>query len=177
VVRIADGKTLADHLGSCGYVSPVVRDGVVYFIDRTMSAVQLPQQADDKIEGKELWCEDLEGDFFASPVVDDGRVYAVDRVANYYVIDARTGRTVLKKTLDLPPAGRSDGPNVYPSPCLAGKHLFVGNDSGDTVLIEPGDQATVVGTNSLGAGSGGTPTFSGKRIFVRGGKLLYSIGE
>lgn len=177
VVRLADGKILADQLGSCGYVSPVVHDGVAYFIDRTMSAVQLPETAGDKIEGKELWCEDLEGEFFASPLIHDGRVYAVDRAANYYVIDARTGKTVLKKTLDLPPAGRSDGPNVYPSPCLAGKHLFVGNDAGDAVLIEPGDQAAVAGTNSLGAGSGGTPAFSGKRMFVRGGKFLYCIGE
>jgi outer membrane protein assembly factor BamB len=177
VVRIADGKTLADQLGSCGYVSPVVHDGVVYFIDRTMSAVQLPEKAGDKIEGKELWCEDLEGEFFASPLVHDGRVYAVDRAANYYVIDARTGKTVLKKTLDLPPAGRTDGPHVYPSPCLAGKRIFVGNDAGDTALIEAGDQATVAGTNSLGAGSGGTSTFSGTRILIRGGKLLYCIGE
>jgi outer membrane protein assembly factor BamB len=177
VVRVADGKTLAERLGSCGYVSPVVHDGVVYFIDRTMSAVQLPEKAGDEMEGKELWCEDLEGDFFASPLVCGGRVYAVDRAANYYVIDARTGKTLMKKTLDLPPAGRTDGPNVYSSLCLAGKHVLVGNDAGDMALLEPGDRAAVAGTNSLGAGSGATPTFSGKRMFVRGGKLLYCIGE
>ncbi len=177
VVRVADGKILADRLGSCGYVSPVVHNGVVYFIDRTMSAVQLPEKAGDEIEGKELWCEDLDGDFFASPLVYGGRVYAVDRAANYYVIDARTGKTVVKKSLDLPTPARSDGPNVYASPCLAGKHVLVGNDAGDTALVEPGDQATVAATNSLGAGSGATPTFRGKRMFVRGGKLLYCIGE
>jgi outer membrane protein assembly factor BamB len=177
LVRVADGKTLADQLGNCGYCSPVLSNGVVYFIDRTMTAVQLPEKAGDRIECRELWCEDLEGDFFASPLIHDGRVYAVDRAANYYVIDARTGKTILKKTLDLPPAGRIGAPNVYPSPCLAGKHLFVGNDAGDTALLEPGDQATVVETNSVGAGSGGTPTFCGKRMFVRGGKLLYCIGE
>ena len=177
VVRVADGTTLAERLGSCGYVSPVVHAGVVYFIDRTMSAVELPGKAGDKIEGKELWCEDLDGEFFASPLVYDGRVYAVDRAANYYVIDARTGKIVVKKTLDLPPAGRTDGPHVYPSLCLAGNRVLVGNDAGDTAFLEPGAQATVAGTNSLGAGSGATPAFSGKRMFVRGGKLLYCIGE
>ena len=45
------------------------------------------------------------------------------------------------------------------------------------MFLKPDDQGTVVGTNSLPGGSGGTPTFSGKRMFVRGGKLLYCIGE
>ena len=116
--------------------------------------------------------------FYASPLIDEGRVYAVDRAANYYVIDAATGKTVLQKTLDLPPAGRVESPNVYPSICLAGKHLFVGNDAGETMLLQPGDRGTVVAaTNSLPGGSGATPTFSGQRMFVRGGKLLYCIGR
>ena len=50
VVRLADGKILATDLGNCGYTSPVVLGGVVYFIDRDMSAVQLPEKAGDQIE-------------------------------------------------------------------------------------------------------------------------------
>jgi outer membrane protein assembly factor BamB len=177
LVRLADGKVLASDLGNCMYTSPVVRGRVVYFIDASITAVQLPEKADDQVKVKELWYEDLGGDFYASPVVHGGRVYTVDRSANYYVIDAGTGKTVLKKTLELPPAGGREGPNVYPSPCLAGERLFVGNDAGETVLLQPGDQGTEVGSNRLPAGSGGTPAFRGKRMYVRGGKLLYCIGE
>jgi outer membrane protein assembly factor BamB len=130
VVRVADGKTLATDLGLCGYTSPIVLGGVVYFIDRDMSAVRLPEKAGERMEGQELWFRGLEGEFYASPLVHDGRVYAVDRAANYYVIDAASGKTLLKETLELPPAGRADGPNIYPSICLAGKHIFVGNDAG-----------------------------------------------
>jgi hypothetical protein len=54
--------------------------------------------------------------------------------------------------------------------------LFASNDAGDTLLLEPGDQGTVVGTNSLPRGSGATPTFSGKRMFIRSGNLIYCIG-
>ena len=176
VVRVADGEILAADLGNCMYTSPVVQGRIVYFIDGAMTAVELPEKAGDTIECKELWYGELSGNFYASPVIDGGRLYTVDRAANYYVLDAATGKTVLQKTLDLPPAGRTEGPSVYPSVCLAGKHLFVGNDAGETLLLLPGDQGTVAGSSSLPAGSGATPTFSGKRMLVRGGKLLYCIG-
>ena len=176
VVRLADGKTLASDLGNCTYTSPVVQGRVVYFIDRSMSAVLLPETAGDAIEGKELWYEERDGVFYASPVIHDGRIYAVDRAANYFVLDAKTGKTVLSKTLDLAPAGRQESPNVYPSVCLAGKRLLLGNDAGEAIFIEPGDKGTALGAASLPVGSGATPAFSGKRMFVRGGELLYCVG-
>ena len=176
IVRVADGKTLATGLGNCGYTSPIVLRGVVYFIDREISAVQLPEKAGDKIDCRELWADELSGEFFASPLVYGGRVYTVDRAADCYVIDAATGKTLLKKTLEMPPAGRSESPNIYPSICLAGKHLLICNDAGDATLLEPGDRLPVVARNSLPGGSGGTPTLSGQRMFLRCGKVLYGLG-
>ena len=175
VVRVADGKTLAADLGNCMYTSPVVHDGIVYFIDGTMTAARLPEKAAERIECKELWISDLDGEFFASPVVHGGRVYTVDKAARYYVVDASTGRTVLNKKLALAPAIRADSASAYPSLCLAGKHLFIGNDAGDTIVLEPGDAGVAVGSGSLPGGSGGTLAFSGRRVFARGGKLLYCL--
>ena len=177
VVRVADGKVLAADVGNCGYTSPVVAGRVVYFLDRFTSAVELPDKAADAIQPKELWNEEHDGNFYASPVVHGGRLYAVDRAANYLVLDAATGKTLLAKTLDLPPAGGDGRPNVYPSLCLAGRHLFVGNDAGDTLVLEPDDQGTARGTHSIPGGSGATPTFSGRRMFLRSGNFLYCIGE
>ncbi len=176
IVRVADGKILATGLGPCGYTSPVVTDGTVYFVDRDMSAVKLPETAGEQIEGRELWYEPLDGEFYASALIYDGRIYAVDREANYYVIDAATGKTILAKTLELA-VDRADGPNVYPSICLAGKQIFVGNDAGKSILLEPGDKPAVVGVNWLPGGSGATPTFCGRRMFLRSGTFLYCIGQ
>jgi outer membrane protein assembly factor BamB len=176
VVRVADGQVLASDLGNCMYTSPVVQGRVVYFVDGAMTAVELPEKAGETIEGRELWYADLSGQFYASPVIEGGRIHTVDRAANYYVIDAATGKTIQKRTLDLPPAGRVHGPSVYPSLCLAGGRLYVGNDAGNTVLLPLGDAGAAIATNTLPAGSGGTPAFSGTRMFVRGGKLLYCIG-
>jgi len=176
VVRLADGKVLAADLGNCMYTSPVVQGRVVYFIGASITAVEFPDKADDPIKGRELWYAELDGEFYASPVVHDGRIYTVDRAANYFVIDAATGKTLLKKTLEMPPAGRSEAPNVYPSICLAGKRLLICNDAGDATLLEPGDQGSVVARNALPGGSGGTPTLSGQRMFLRCGKVLYGLG-
>ena len=175
-VRASDGALLASDLGRCAYSSPLVQGRIVYFIDKSISAVQLPEKAGDQIEGKELWFEDLSGEFYASPVIHDGRIYAVNRSAEFFVIDAKTGKTRLQKTLDLPPAGGTATPNVYPSVCLAGKRLFVGNDAGEAIMLELGDEGKAVEVNSLPAGSGSTPVFADRRIYVRGGKILYCIG-
>jgi outer membrane protein assembly factor BamB len=175
-VRVSDGALLASDLGRCAYSSPLVQGNIVYFIDKSISAVRLPEKSADQFEGKELWFEDLSGEFYASPIIHDGRIYAVNRSAEFFVIDAKTGKTQLQKTLDLPPAGRTTTPNVYPSICLAGKHLFVGNDAGEAVMVELGNEGKAGEVNSLPAGSGSTPVFADKRIYVRGGRLLYCIG-
>ena len=177
IVRVADGRTLATDLGNCMYTSPVVQNGTVYFIDGDMVAVRLPEKAADTIECRELWAASLPGDFYASPVIQGERIHTMDKAAKYYVIDAHTGKTLLNQQLELTPAARRDSAHVYPSLCLAGKHLFASNDAGDTMLLDPGEDATPVAVNRLPGGSGGTPAFSGKRLFIRSGKLLYCIGE
>jgi outer membrane protein assembly factor BamB len=175
VVRVADGKVLATDLGNCMYTSPVVQGRVVYFVDGSMSAVQLPDRAAEQVECKELWSGELAGGFFASPLVHGGRLYTVNKAAKYHVIDAATGKVVLSKKLEFGAAAGADGASVYPSPCLAGKHLFVGNDAGQTLVVEPGDQGVAIGAGSLPGGSGATPAFSGRRVFVRGGTLLHCL--
>ncbi len=88
------------------------------------------------------------------------------------MIDANTGKTIFHKTFEF---SRPDSANVYPSPCLAGTSLFIGNDAGETLIVQPSEQSAVVALSSLPHGSGATPTFSGHRMFIRGGKLLYCI--
>jgi outer membrane protein assembly factor BamB len=172
VVRVADGKMLASDLGNCMYASPLVQGRVVYFVEGAMTAVQLPEQPGDQIECKELWSGELTGDFFASPVFHGGRLYAIDKAGNFYVLDAPTGKTVRSQKLQW---ARAENANVYPSLCLAGKHLFAGNDAGETLLLQPGEPAGVAGANSLPHGSGATPVFRGKRLYLRGDKFLYCI--
>ena len=178
LVRVSDGKILADTLGATSYVTPVIQDGVAYFIHAVASAVQLPDKIGDTVQTKELWSEELEGEFFASPVVHAGLVHIVNSDALYYVLDAKTGKTVLKEPLKLPPAGEHSATVlVYPSLALAGKHLFVGNNAGDTAVLNPGPKLQEEKLNSLPQGSGASYSFSGSSIFMRSGQMLYCVGK
>jgi hypothetical protein len=58
---------------------------------------------------------------------------------------------------------------------LAGKHLYLSNDIGQTLVLQPGKEYREVKRNSLDAGAAGSPAFDGKRMFVRGGESLYCI--
>ena len=175
VVRVADGRILAADLGNCMYTSPVVENGVAYFMDGAMTALRLPGKAADDLECQELWSGELTGEFFASPLVEEGRIHLVDKTGQYYVVDGRTGKTMLSRKLEFSPAEGSGHASAYPSPCRAGGKLFVGNDAGEMIILEPGAAGRVVGRGSLPGGSGGTATFKQGRIFVRGGKFLYCL--
>lgn len=175
VVRVADGKTLASDLGTCTYTSPVVQGRNVYFLDGMLSAVQLPETVEEPFECRELWAGDLEGEFFASPLIKDGRIHLVDKAAKHYVIDGRSGKTILSRVLELAAAQPDSKASVFSSPCLAGKRLFISDDSGQTIVQETADEDAAISKNALPAGSGGTPTFSGKRMFTRGGEFLYCL--
>jgi outer membrane protein assembly factor BamB len=175
VVRVTDGKTLAADLGNCMYASPVVEDRVAYFIDGRMTAVRLPEKCGEAIECKELWSGELDGDFFASPLVHGGRVHTIDKTGMYQVIDAGTGKVLLKKPIEFSAQKDAGAASAYPSLCLAGKAIFAANDAGKTVVLEPGEGGVIVGSGSLPGGSGGTPAFGGRRAFVRGGSILYCL--
>ncbi len=179
-VRLSDGKVLASELGTLKYATPLVRDGIVYFIGYDSKAIELPAQAGDKLVAKELWTAELEGDFFSSPVLRDGLLYTVNDAGMLYVLDAKTGKVVAERELDIPNASGRPGTlpaHIYPSIVLAGNHLFVFNDIGTCLVLEPGRDPKPVGKNSLPDGAPGTPVFVGKHIFVRGGEHVYCIGQ
>jgi len=179
-VRVADGKVLATGIGELKYGTPYVRDGVAYFIGYDAKAVRLGPIAGEKLETKDLWTAELEGEFFSSPVWHDGLLTIANDAGMLYVLDAKTGKTAVEKELEIPNASGKPGvppAHIYPSLVLAGKHLFVFNDIGTCLVLEPGRELKQAARNSLPEGAPGTAVFAGKRIFVRGGENLYCIGE
>jgi outer membrane protein assembly factor BamB len=180
-VRAADGRILARKLASTTYTSPIVHQGVVYFIDASAAAFRLPEQPGDTIRPEKLWdSDDLEGEFFASPVYHEGMIYTVANEGTFYALEARTGRLVYKKELDLRSAGGQPGrppANLYPSVTLAGKRLLVGNDAGETLVLQPGEQYKEAGRNTIDNGSGASFVPDGDRLFLRAGAMLYCIGS
>ena len=181
IVRVADGTILAADLGGLRFASPIVHDGTVYLIQTGSSAQRFTAATPDKWAAKQLWDQELEGTFYASAVCDKGLIYAVANEYKFTILDASDGKILAARDFDFPiSTGRpanAEAANMYPSITLAGNHLFVFNDQGDALVLEPGKQYRELKRNHLGEGHGGVPTFDGKHIYLRSGQNLYCIGE
>ena len=173
IVRVSDGAVLASTDGTVNFASPMVHDNMVYFMDASSIALQLPEKVTDKLQVKKLWEVSLEGTFYASSVVAKGLIFSVNEQGNLFIVDAKDGKTLVNKEL---PFSTKNAP-IYGSPTLAGKYVFINNTSGETLVIEAAREYKEVRLNSLGEGSGSAPIFDGKRMFMRGGDKIYCIGE
>jgi outer membrane protein assembly factor BamB len=169
MIRVADGKILADKLGACGDNAPILHDKIAYFIAGGSKAVRLPASPTGKVDS--LWkCNLKGGDYwFASPVYHDGLIYAINGNCNYSVVDAQTGKLVYANKLDF-------GGRVYPSISLAGDFIYISSDNGTTVVLEPGRTYKEIARNSLETFRSSL-VFEGRRMYVRTLKHLWCIGE
>ncbi len=176
VVRASDGKKLTEKktkISKLSFGSPVVLDGVVYFSERGGAAIKLPAKVGEKFVGEKVW-EGLKikGDrYYASSLVHDGLIYAITRYGQLTVVDAKTGETVYTQKCKLPKKAE-----VYSSITLAGKYVYVSIDSGVTIVLAPGREYKEVAVNQLETFRS-CPVFAGKRMYIRGYKNLYCIGE
>jgi len=169
IIRVADGHRLAKEIINLNLASPIVEDGIVYFIQYDGSAFRLAA-SEDGVEPELLWkTTPKDSRYFSSPVILDGLIYAINDVKDFSVIDASTGIIIYEKTLDL-----SEG-TVYPSITLAGEFLFISSDNGATLVLKPGRQYQEVARNTLEPYRS-TPTFGDCQMIVRGLENLYCIG-
>jgi outer membrane protein assembly factor BamB len=173
IVRVADGSILASTDRMAKFASPIVHDGVVYFMDTCLSALQLPDKVAGKLQVKQLWEASLEGEVYASPVYANGLLFTVNDQGTLYIVDGKDGKVLVTKELPF----ESQGVLIYSSPPAAGGYIFINNLAGETLVIEATREYKEVASNRLAEGSGGTPVFDGKRMFERGGERLYCIGE
>jgi outer membrane protein assembly factor BamB len=178
-VRVSDGHILASKLAAAVYSSPVVHQGVAYYVGPPAVAVRLPAKLDEPVRFEKLWQNDeVEGEVFASPLYDDGLLYCLGNQGVLYVLDARTGKAVVKKELDIRSAGGKPGAepaNLYASPTRVGRCIMIANDVGESLLLSPGRECKEVARNFLEKGSGASPLPDGKMLLLRGGKKVYAI--
>jgi outer membrane protein assembly factor BamB len=180
IVRLQDGAILAADLGGLKFASPIVQDGTVYLVQAGSSAQRFSAAGPDRWEAKQVWDQELEVTFYASALCDKGLIYAVSNEGNFYILDSRDGKILATRELNL--LTRRDRPeldtaNLYPSLTLAGNRLFIFNDLGDALVLEPGREYKELKCNHLAGGHGGNPAFDGKRIYLRSGQNLCCIGE
>ena len=173
VFRADNGKVVASEIGHLDYATPVVQDGIVYFIEKKSTAVRLPETLDGTFEP--LWVGRLQGSrHYASSLVHDGLIYAVSREQIFSILDAKTGELVHEKKLELDDTSGTN--SAYPSISLAGNHIYLGTQNGVMVVLEPGREYKEIARNTT-EGFRSSPVFVGDRMFLRAFENLYSFGS
>ncbi len=171
LVRVADGKLLAEKLGSCGANSPIMHNGIVYLIHGDSHAVRMPTAIEETWQPDIVWKARVKssGYGFSSPVLHDGLLYAASDQGIFTVMEADTGKKVYEERLPLEPS-------IYPSISLAGQYLYVSSERGTTLVLQPGREYKILAENKLEPFRSSL-VFENKRVYIRTEKRLYCIGE
>jgi outer membrane protein assembly factor BamB len=171
MVRAQDGKLLTNRLGHCGANSPILHDGIVYYIHGQATAFRLPESIAEPVKMQPLWKANVKsgGYGFCSPVIHEGLLYAANDQGILTVLDAATGKVVYEERLNL-------GGSIYPSISQAGNRIYVSSDNGATVVVKPGREYKELARNKLETFRSSL-VFEGKRAYIRTAKYLYCIGE
>jgi outer membrane protein assembly factor BamB len=170
VVRARDGKVLVKGSSLASQSSPVVVGDTVCVFDEMMQAVKLTRTESGEVKLTSLWKKEGSADrhHLPSPVAHDGLLYGVSTSGYLEVLDLKTGERVYRQRLNLG--------QVYSSVTLAGDQLYVIDTRGKAVVFKPGRKFDRVATNELEE-TGSCPVFVGDKLFLRGVKNLYCLGD
>lgn len=125
-----------------------------------------------------------------SPLVWQGVAYQNDIYQSLYAVDLKTGEMLHRQELELEGFTHYNAVAVAASPTLFGRHLFLQDNQGTTLVLEPGPSYKVVARNRIATQldrkwplpaqetlSYSPPITDGRRIYLRGEANLYCVGE
>ena len=173
VCRLEDGKKMLTAIGSSAYCTPAVSDDRIYFVDtdNKSKAIKLVFGNGGTLTSETKWSKIISRErIFASPVVVRGVLYVVTQNNILSATEASTGELLYKTRLPLGPG------TVYPSLIAANGNILVSSDNGTTIVLKAGPDFVMLNKNSLEEFRS-TPLIQSKRMFIRGRRHLYCIGE
>lgn len=130
----------------------------------------------------------------SSPLVHEGLLYDIDIHSTYYVVDLASGKRLAWKDLGFRATGEFNyvSLTVTASPTLVGNYIVVMDNQGNSVTLEPGPECKIIARNRLATQlqrdwpittqefvgySPPVPDADGKRMYLRGERYLYCIGQ
>lgn len=210
--RVSDGKIVQKGFkqsNNCMNTS-IIADGVVYtLVQPIFTAHRLPTAMGDTIKSELLWRKPLFEDAkvsedwpdmarqqnngyamcgIASALYHDGLIYYIFTGGYLYVLDAKTGGIVYKRSDVLHPKTWAHGaPGICASPTPGGKAIYMMDNCGYGLVLDPGREYKPLAENFLEAyGSPSSydqerfeaaPVFEANRLYLRGSEFLYCIQE
>lgn len=124
--------------------------------------------------------------FVSSALLVDGLIYQVTQGGGLLVNDASNGELVYKKILEM--KNKTEYWNwsgQSASPALAGKYIYLMDNQGLTLILQPGREYKEVARNTIEESKDGksqaqfnsTPVFEGTRMYYRSPGFLYCVGQ
>ncbi len=173
----ANGRELwsADGMSPLVYSSPTFGEATLACYAGFFGSViyQQPGGTGD-VTAKRLFYErKMRKHTIGSPIVKDGHMYLCVTDGFLQCYELATGRMLWEERL---PATGGSG-QIWGSAVLAGDHLYVVNQSGDTLILRAAPKFELIATNPLGELANSTLALSAGEIFLRTHAALYCIAE
>lgn len=171
-IELATGKKLWDVDATSGEVAPsLTYAGNIWLAANCYSrmvAFELSPEGTGAPVQKWQWDEGNITDV-SSPVIAEDLAFMVTDGGELTCHDLKDGTVVWHKEYE-------DG--FYASPIVAGGKLYiVDRKKGIFRVLEVGREAKEMATNPMGEPVSATPAFVGSRIYIRGNKHLWCVGE
>jgi len=173
----ATGKELWRHKGveSNAIPSPVANNEVVFlsagFPAKIVMAIRMGASGDLTDSANVAWKHSKGTAYVPSPILYGDYLYLITDRGILTCLNAKTGELVYE-------GGRVPIPATFTASPVAfdGKILLTSED-GDTFMVKAGPKHEILGSNSVGEPVYASPAIAEGRIFIRGEKNLYAIGN
>ncbi len=173
----ATGKELWRHKGveSNAIPSPVANNEVVFlsagFPAKIVMAIRMGASGDLTDSANVAWKHSKGTAYVPSPILYGDYLYLTTDRGILTCLNAKTGESVYE-------GGRVPIPATFTASPVAfdGKILLTSED-GDTFMVKAGPKHEILGSNSVGEPVYASPAIAEGRIFIRGEKNLYAIGN
>jgi outer membrane protein assembly factor BamB len=118
-----------------------------------------------------VWRHNKGTAYVPSPILHGQYLYLMTDTGILTCLDALTGAVAYE-------GGRVPVPATFTASLVAaGEHLLMTSEDGDTFVVRAGPTHQVLRTNSVGEPVYASPAISDGRIYIRGERHLFAIGE
>jgi outer membrane protein assembly factor BamB len=208
IYRAADGKLLWAnphfHTGDTGWAPPTIVDDVFYLLWHGVGGLIVADFTG--VEGED-WKPKVRvigmgannrrpnGEWLdrwtaGSPLILGDTAYAIDQYGVFYAADLTTSKAIYRHETGFDEMHNYNAIGVGASATLGGEHIYVLDNQGTCVVLEPGPAWKPVALNRIETIlqrnwpvnpqeilANGPPVFDGERLYLRGEQYLYCIGE
>jgi outer membrane protein assembly factor BamB len=143
--------------------SAAYADGLVFAVNDNAKCAAIDLDTE-----KIIWDRLEELPDCASPLAAKGFLFLASSAGEVTCLEARTGKMAWQQEFDE---------GFYASPVLAGDRIYLTDRTGVTSVFRAAGRYEPIATNPLGEESDSTPAIVTGRIYLRGKRHLYCVGE